>query len=395
MKYTFSENFANMKPSAIREIFKSLTDPSIISLAAGNPSPLSFPSDELAELAADIFKNDASTALQYSITEGYPPFKAALADRIKRKFDIGKDSDSIMVTSGGQQGIDLACRVLCDPGDTVIAEDPSFIGALNAFRAVGVKLVGVKLDDDGMNIDALKLALEQNPRTKLIYVIPTFQNPTGLTTSLEKRREIYRLAKEHGVMILEDNPYGELRFRGENVPTIKSMDDDGIVIYSSSFSKILSAGMRVGFVSAPDKIIQKMAVGKQCEDVHTNIFFQMLCYKYMTERDIDGHIAKICSLYRDKCDLMLSCLDKNMPNGVKYTRPEGGLFISLTLPEHIDMPAFVREAIEHKVAVVPGSAFNCDENAPSNFVRLNYSTPSDDDIVKAIKILADLLKSKL
>lgn len=395
MKYTFSDNFANMKPSAIREIFKSLADPTIISLAAGNPSPLSFPSDELAELAADIFKNSASTALQYSITEGYPKLRDALADRVKRKFGIGKSFDSTMVTSGGQQGIDLACRVLCNPGDTVIAEDPSFIGALNAFRAVGVNLVGVKLDDDGMNIDALKSALESNPNVKLIYVIPTFQNPMGLTTSLEKRREIYRLAKEHGVMILEDNPYGELRFRGKDVPTIKSMDEDGIVIYSSSFSKILSAGMRVGFVVAPDAIVQKMAVGKQCEDVHTNIFFQMLCYRYMTERDIDAHIEKICALYRDKCDLMLSCLDKNMPSGVKYTRPEGGLFISLTLPEHIDMPAFVREAIEHKVAVVPGSAFNCDESAPSHFVRLNYSTPSDEDIVKAIAILADLLKSKL
>lgn len=395
MNYRFSDSLESMKPSAIREIFKSLTDPEIISFAAGNPSPLSFPVKELAELSADIFANSSATALQYGITEGYQPLRDVVEKRLREKFSIGRDFDRVIITSGGQQGIELSCKVLCNPGDTVLCEEPSFIGALNAFRSCGAKLRGLTMDEDGIDPDALDRALESDSSIKLVYIISTFQNPSGISTSLEKRRRIYDAARRHGVMLLEDNPYGELRFAGENIPTIKSMDDEGVVIYCSSFSKILSAGMRVGFVCAPEPVIQKMVVAKQCEDVHTNLFFQMLCYRYMTEYDFDGHIAEICSLYGRKCALMLSALDENMPEEVSYTRPEGGLFIWCTLPENVDMNEFVRRAIDKKVAVVPGTTFLCDESGASRSFRLNYSTPSDEDIVKGIAILGEVAREML
>ena len=395
MEYIFSDALASLKPSAIREIFKSLSDPSIISFAAGNPSPLSFPSKDLGEIAADIFENHATAALQYSITEGYPALRTAVADRLSRIFGIGREFDTTIITSGGQQGLELTCRALCNPGDVVLCENPSFIGALNAFRAVGAKTVGIPLHEDGIDPADLEKALAEYPNTKMIYLIPTFQNPAGITTCEEKRRAIYEIARRHSVVILEDNPYGELRFAGTDVPTIKSMDEDGIVVYCSSFSKILSAGMRVGFVCAPDKLVQKMVVAKQCEDVHTNILFQMLCHRYMTEKDMDGHIAGIRALYRDKCNLMLDCLDAHMPKEIHYTRPEGGLFIWCTLPDSILMNDFVKRAIERKVAVVPGTAFNCDTEAPSQSFRLNYSTPSDEDIRRGIEILGNLAKEML
>ena len=395
MEYIFSDALASLKPSAIREIFKSLSDPSIISFAAGNPSPLSFPSKDLGEIAADIFENHATAALQYSITEGYPALRTAVADRLSRIFGIGRAFATPIITSGGQQGLELTCRALCNPGDVVLCENPSFIGALNAFRAVGAKTVGIPLHEDGIDPADLEKALAEYPNTKMIYLIPTFQNPAGITTSAEKRRAIYEIARRHSVVILEDNPYGELRFAGTDVPTIKSMDEDGIVVYCSSFSKILSAGMRVGFVCAPDKLVQKMVVAKQCEDVHTNILFQMLCHRYMTEKDMDGHIAGIRALYRDKCNLMLDCLDAHMPKEIHYTRPEGGLFIWCTLPDSILMNDFVKRAIERKVAVVPGTAFNCDTEAPSQSFRLNYSTPSDEDIRRGIEILGNLAKEML
>lgn len=391
MEYKFSKKLADLKPSAIREIFKSLTDPSIISFAAGNPAPESFPVEELGRISADIFASNAAAALQYSITEGYPPLREAVAKRQKERFDISRDGDSTLIVSGGQQGIELACKVFCNEGDTVICENPSFIGSLNSFRSCGANVVGVGLEQDGINTEELENTLKSHPEAKLLYVIPTFQNPSGITTSLEKRRKILELAQKYGVIIIEDNPYGELRFRGSDVPTVKSMDTEGRVIYCSSFSKILSAGMRVGFVIADEKIISKMAVAKQGEDVHTNIFFQMLCYRYMTECDLDAHIKDIQAIYRHKCDLMLECIDKYVPRDkVSFTRPEGGLFIWGTVKNCTDISPIVKKLIEKKVAVVPGSAFNCDTQAPSGCFRLNYSTPSDGQIEEGIKILGEV-----
>ena len=391
-EYRISNKMADMKPSAIREIFKSLTDPQIIAFAAGNPAPESFPTEFIAKTAEKIMREQAVTALQYSITEGWPKLREAVADRIKTKFGCGKEFDGTIITTGGQQGIELCCKALCDEGDVVICEEPSFIGALNAFRSIGAKPVGVPLEDDGINIEALEKTAKENPRAKLLYVIPTFQNPAGITTSLEKRKAIYEIAKKYHLVILEDNPYGELRFGGTDVPTIKSLDEDGIVVYCGSFSKILSAGMRVGFVCAPGPILQKMVVAKQVEDVHTNIFFQLICTEFMTAFDMDGHIRKTSELYKKKCGLMLSALDEKMPDYVKYTRPDGGLFLWCTLPDRIDIPTFVAKALENKVAVVPGSAFASDQNAVTHSFRLNYSTPSDEQIVRGIGILAETLK---
>lgn len=396
MEYNFSKKIADLKPSAIREIFKSLTDPSIISFAAGNPSPESFPVNELALLAQNIFENESTTALQYNITEGYAPFRAAIAERQKKRFgdSMVKDDDSVLVVSGGQQGIELACKVFCNEGDVIICESPSFIGSLNSFRSCGATLVGVPMEDDGISVEELEKTLKATPNAKLMYLIPTFHNPTGITMSLEKRRRVLELAREYDLIIIEDNPYGELRFAGEDLPNLKNLDEDGRVIYCSSFSKILSAGMRVGFVVANSTICSKMTVAKQGEDVHTNIFFQMLCYKYMTEYDLDAHIAEIQALYRRKCNLMLECLDKYIPaDKVRFTRPEGGLFIWGTVSGTDDASNIVKLAIDKKVAVVPGTAFNCDTEAKSNSFRLNYSTPSDEQIVEGVKRLGEVFKS--
>ncbi len=382
----------DMKPSAIREIFKSLGLPGAISFAAGNPAPESFPSEQMAAIAADIFEASAETALQYGTTEGYAPLRELVANRLKTRFGIDTDQNMTVITSGGQQAIELTCKTLCDAGDVVICENPSFIGALNAFRSLGARPVGVELEDDGMSIDGLEAALKAHPNAKLIYVIPTFQNPAGLTTSLEKRRAIYELAQRYDVVILEDNPYGDLRFAGEEVPTIKSMDTDGRVVYCGTFSKILSAGMRVGFVCGNEALIQKMVVAKQVEDVHTNQFFQMLCAEFMQRHDLDAHIENIRTLYRDKCGCMLKALDEHMPEGVRYTRPEGGLFLWCTLPESVPMASFVAKASENKVFVVPGTTFNCDLTAPSQSFRLNYSTPSVQQIADGVATLGRVLR---
>lgn len=402
MEYQFSDKLASLKPSAIREIFKNLTDPSIISFAAGNPATESFPVAELARLSADIFESTPEKALQYSITEGYPPLREAVKKRQKEVFGIGRSSaggdtynDSTMIVSGGQQGIELACKVFCNEGDTVLCENPTFIGSLNSFRSNGAKTVGVEMEEDGISPDALERAIQTSKNVKLLYLIPTFQNPTGITTSLEKRRCIYEIAKKYSLPILEDNPYGELRFAGDEIPTIKSMDTEGLVIYCSSFSKILSAGMRLGFVVAPEQIISKMAVAKQGEDVHTNIFFQMLCHRFMTECDLDGHIQRIRALYRHKAGLMIAELEKHLPREINFTRPEGGLFLWCTLPEGTDMQAFVKEALARKVAIVPGTAFNCKENTPSRSFRLNYSTPTDKQIAEGVQRLGEAARAVL
>ncbi len=395
MPITVSEKMKNMKPSAIREIFKSLGTPGAISFAAGNPAPESFPVDAIADIAADILKNEANTALQYSVTEGYPVLRGLVQDRLKNRFQIDVDANTTVITSGGQQAIELACKVLCNEGDEVICENPSFIGALNAFRSLGARPIGVELENDGINLEQLEATLQQHPKAKMLYLIPTFHNPAGITMSLEKRKAVYALAKRYDLVILEDNPYGDLRFAGEEIPTIKSMDTDGRVIYCGTFSKILSAGMRVGYVCADDAIVQKMVVAKQVEDVHTNIFFQMVCARYMQQYDLDEHIANIRALYRRKCECMLNALDKYMPKEVQYTRPEGGLFLWCTLPQGREMPQLVKRAVEANIFVVPGTAFNCDETAPSQSFRLNYSMPSEAEIDQGVRILAEQIRSLL
>ena len=391
MTYHFSNKIASLKPSAIREILKAPKDADTITLAAGNPAPETFPVADLARFAADIFENDSTTALQYGATDGYEPLRRAVAERQKTVWGIGKSvadgdsfNDTTIIVSGGNQGIELAAKVFCNEGDTVICENPTFIGGLNAFRSCGYNTVGVPIEEDGMNVEALEETIKATPNAKLLYIIPTFQNPAGITTSLTKRKAIYEVCKKYGLMILEDNPYGELRFAGEEIPTIKSFDTEGLVIYCSSFSKILSAGMRVGFVVAPEEVAAKMVVAKQSEDVHTNQFFQMLCYKFMTECDLDAHIAMIREVYGRKCKLMLDCLEAELPAAVRFTRPEGGLFIWVTLPDGVDASAFLKACMAEKLMIVPGATFNCDVTEGSMSFRLNYSTPSDEQIKEGV-----------
>ncbi len=393
MEFNFSNRVQSLKPSAIREIFKSLTNPNVISFAAGNPSPLSFPVEKLKVLADKIFEESAASSLQYGITEGYTPLREQVAERLKSKFNTGRNFDETIIVSGGQQGIDLTCKVLCNEGDTVVCENPSFIGALNAFRSYGVNLKGLDVGDDGIDPEELETLLKTDKKVKLIYLIPTFQNPAGITMSLEKRKAVLAVAKKYNVPILEDNPYGELRFAGTDIPTIKSMDDEGIVIYCGSFSKILSAGMRVGFLCGHKDLIQKIVVVKQTNDVHTNLFFQMLCSRFISEYGLDDHIAGIKKLYRDNCMTMLSEMDAKFPENVKYTRPEGGLFLWVTMPDSVDMNEFIKKTVAAEVAVVPGATFLPDTGMVSHSFRMNYSMPTKDQIIKGVGILADVMKN--
>ena len=392
MEYKISNKFVSMKPSAIREIFKSLGKPGCISFAAGNPSPESFPIPQIKEIADDILANDPITALQYGVTEGYAPLRDLVKQRLKRVYNIGTPDDETIIVRGGQQGIELTCKVMCNEGDVVISENPSFIGALNSFRSLGAKLVGVPLKDDGMDIAALENALKSNPKTKLIYTIPSFQNPVGITSTLENRKAVYELARKYDVLIIEDNPYGDLRFAGEDVPTYKSFDTDGRVVYCGSFSKILSAGIRVGTLTANKELVSKIVVAKQVEDVHTNVFFQMVCAKYMSEYDLEGHIEKIRKLYMHKAGLMIAALEKYMPADVKFTRPDGGIFLWCSLPEGYSLDEFVKRCSDKNVFVVPGTAFLPDESEVTRSFRLNYSMPSDEEIDRGIKLLAEVVQ---
>lgn len=392
MNYKISDKFVNMKPSAIREIFKSLGKPGCISFAAGNPSPESFPVEDIKRIAADILTQEPITALQYGITEGYPKLRELVSQRLKRLYNIGTEDDDTIIVTGGQQGIELTCKVMCSEGDVVICENPSFIGALNAFRSLGAELKGVPLKDDGIDLEALEATLKASPRAKLLYVIPSFQNPAGITSTLENRKAVYELARKYDIVIIEDNPYGDLRFEGENVPTYKSFDVDGRVVYCGSFSKILSSGMRVGTLTANKELVSKIVVAKQVEDVHTNVFFQMVCARYMVECDLEAHIEKIRALYRHKSSLMLKMLDEYMPADVKFTRPQGGIFLWCSLPEGYELSEFVKRCSEKNVFVVPGTAFLPDESEPTRSFRLNYSMPSDEEIERGIKLLAQVIE---
>lgn len=395
MEFKISERMSTIKGSAIREIFKALADPEVISLAGGNPAPELFPNKEMAKIAENILTNNPVTALQYGITEGYTPLRELVSDMLSERENISHEFNDTIIVSGGQQGIEYAAKCLVNEGDTVIVEEPSFIGALNSFRSFGANLVGVPMDNDGMNIDMLKKAISENKNVKIIYTIPTFQNPSGITMSYEKRRELYRIASENGIVIIEDNPYGELIFDGEKVPTIKSIDENGIVIYCGSFSKILAPGMRVGYVCAHKDIISKMVIAKQVSDVHTPVLTQMIAYEYISEFGLDKHISDIRKLYRHKCRTMLDAIDKYFPKQVTHTVPNGGLFIWCDLNGDYDMNKIAKICTERKVACVPGSTFMTDLDKPCSAFRLNYSTVSDEKIEQGIRILGEVFKEIL
>lgn len=389
MEYSFSDRVQALKPSAIREIFKYAADPEVVSLSAGNPSPEAFPIEEIKEISARLLEENPIGVLQYSVTEGYPQLRETLKEYMKSHHNVGKDFDDILITTGAQQIMDLATKSLVNEGDVVITEAPSFIGSLNTFRSYNAKLVGVNIDDDGMNIEELEKALKTHKNARFIYTIPNFQNPSGITMSLEKRKKIYELAKKYNVLILEDNPYGDLRYSGEYIPCIKSFDDEGIVLYAGSMSKVISPGIRVAYVIAPKPIFQKMVVCKQGNDVHTNIWSQMVCNELMTKYDFDAHLEKLRKLYSKKAQFMMDLMDKYLvPIGITYAKITGGLFTMCTLPDYVDMQEFCKDAIKNKVCVVPGNAFLTDESEKCHTFRVNFSTPTDEQLEKGIKLLA-------
>lgn len=392
MEYSFSDRVNSLKPSAIREIFKYAADPEVVSLSAGNPAPDAFPAKEIAEISADLLSRRPVDALQYGLTEGYAPLRDYLKKYMKDKYGIGSENDRLIITSGAQQVMDLAAKSLCNEGDVVICEAPSFIGSLNSFRSYNARLVGVPVEPDGINTEILEEKLKTEKNVRFIYVIPNFQNPSGVTMSLEKRKKVYSLAKKYGVMILEDNPYGELRYFGENVPAIKSLDTDGIVMYAGSFSKVISPGMRVGWCVAPNPVIQKMVVCKQGQDVHTNMWSQIVIHEYVTKYDFEAHLSYLRELYRKKARFMMDLLDEHLAPYITYDKIDGGLFIMCKLPDNINMLDFCKEAVKRKVCVVPGNAFLTDETEECHTFRVNFSTPTDQQLEKGVKILGELIK---
>ncbi len=396
MNDIFSNRMNGLKPSAIREILKNSTDPDIIAFSAGNPSKLCFPAKDIEKYFSESLEQEWAQGLQYGVTEGYIPLRDALKKRTHEVFDaFDADTDELIITTGAQQVFDLATKILCNEGDTIIAEGPSFVGALSAFRSYGVTVEQVPVHADGWHIDEVEAAVKAAKNLRFVYVIPNFQNPTGLTMTAEVRKELLLLAEKYNFYIIEDNAYGDLRYSGQHQPTIKSMDKTGRVLYLGTMSKILAPGLRVGYVSGNAAIVNKMALAKQFNDVHTPMLNQMVCYRFLTESDVAAHISKSCDLYRDKLNLMLKTLDDNCDGAFGYTRPEGGLFVWCTLPDSIATLDFCKATIAKKLAVVPGSTFYVDTDAEYHSVRINFSCPTDEQIVTGIKIMCDTAKEMM
>ena len=395
MEFKFSEKVSHLQASAIREILKHSADPAVISFAAGSPAPDALPVKELEQISKELIAEEPNIAFQYGVTEGYTPLRDEVKKILAKKGVYNPEYDEVIITSGAQQANELSAKVLCNEGDTLLAEKPSFIGSLNAFKSYHVDLQGVTLEDDGINIAELEEKLKKG-NVKLVYLIPNFQNPTGNTMSWEKRKAAFELCNKYGAVILEDNPYGDLRFAGEDIKSIKTLDTEGSVIYSGTFSKILSPGIRVGYVCAHKDIIQKIVVCKQVADVHTTMWSQMLAYRFLKKYDLDEHIEKLHKVYERKTNLMLNEIAKNFSSKISYTKPQGGLFIWCTLPEGVStqqMLDFCTKAVkEYKVAIVPGTAFYINESDETRSFRLNFSTPTDENIVKGIGILGKLSK---
>lgn len=390
MKFEFSNRMRNVQASAVREILKAASDPKVISFGGGNPAMQAFPVEKIKQISDVLFKEDPISMLQYGITEGYGPLRDSAKAFFNRQETVSREYDDIIITSGSQQIMDFLAKCLCNEGDVILSEDPSFLGALNAFRSNGAKLVGIPLEEDGMDMVELEKAMQIKPTPKFLYVIPNFQNPMGISMSLEKRKKTYQLAKKYGILILEDNPYGDLRFTGDMIPSIKSMDDEGIVLYAASLSKIIAPGMRVAVAIGHKDLLSRLTVAKQVADVHSNVWAQRVMDRFLRTSNMDEHLERLQAIYRDQAHLMLTEIEKHFHPAVSYTRPNGGMFIWATFPSGVDVTQFIQEAIKLNVAVVPGSAFLVDESAPCQSIRLNFSTPTKENIQKGIKILGDL-----
>lgn len=398
--HRFAQRTQRMKSSAIRELLKLTEDPEIISFAGGLPAPEVFPVEEFVEACTKVLRENGPTALQYGATEGYTPLLEMIARHTSR-LGIDVTPANIMITSGSQQALDLLGKIFINHGDRILVESPTYLGALQAWNIYGAEYVTTRSDNDGIVTDELEAALRTGP--KFIYVLPNFQNPTGVTIPLERRMKIIELADHYGVPIVEDDPYGQLRFEGENIPAIEVLDSQkhhngqcysGNVIYLSTFSKTLAPGIRLAYVIAPPEVIRKLVMAKQGADLHTATFNQMVAYEVSRGGFLDRHIQHIREVYHYRRDVMLDTLTEHMPEGVQWTHPQGGLFLWVTLPETMNSIELFKEAVKRKVAFVPGESFYpC--GGGHNTMRLNFSNATPEKINEGISRLAEVIKAKL
>ncbi|MFH1474210.1 MAG: PLP-dependent aminotransferase family protein [Candidatus Aenigmatarchaeota archaeon] len=393
MKY--ADRIKKMKASEIRELLKITQHPEIISFAGGLPSPDSFPVDIIKKISDKILKEHGPQALQYGPTEGIGELRSTIVRRL-RKEGIKCYEDEVMITSGSQQVLSLTAEIFLNPKDYVVIESPTYIGALVAFNAYQPKYIHVSMDDNGMIISELERKLRGIKKSKIdfIYTVPTFQNPSGITMSLERRKQLLEIAEKHDLMILEDDAYSNLRYSGKCVPSIKSLDKNRRVIYTHTLSKSLAPGFRLGYVVAEREKLRKMAIAKQGADLCGNIFVQYIANEYIKSGLIDKQEYKIIKMYRKKRDIMLKALEKHFPKGCKWTHPDGGMFIWVTVPSKIDTRDLFVDAIHEKVAFVHGAAFRVDGKG-HNTMRLNFSNTDDKKIEVGIKRLGNLIKKKM
>ena len=396
----FSVNVAGLKRSVIRELLKLTQKPDIISFAGGLPSPETFPIEEIAELSKEVILSQGKWALQYGPTEGDPRLKDELI-KVMKKDGVEIKRNNVLITSASQQGLDIVGRVFINRHNPVIIGKPCYMGALGAFRSYAAKFVGVELDDDGMRIDSLgkhleKMRLEAD-LPKFIYVVPDFQNPSGVTMPLERRKALLDMAREYQVLVIEDTPYRQLRYVGEHIPSLFQLDaSEGYVVSLFTFSKILFPGLRLGWVVASEKIIDKFVIAKQAMDLCTPPFTQAVAYEYCRRGLLDNHIKSNVALYKKKREIMLKALDEYMPEHpeINWTKPEGGLFLWVRLPSFLDVGSLFYQAVEENVAYVSGTGFYEDEGGKNAF-RINFSYPTEEEIIEGIKRLAKVIKNNL
>jgi Transcriptional regulators containing a DNA-binding HTH domain and an aminotransferase domain (MocR family) and their eukaryotic orthologs len=385
-----AKRMAGLRASEVREILKVTQHPEMISFAGGLPAPELFPLEELKKVNRLVLEEAGAKALQYAATEGHLPLRRWVADRMNGRFNLKMNPDNILITSGSQQVLDLSAKLLIDEGDVVLCESPTYLAAITAFRAYGCRFQEVRTDDEGMIPEELAKALE-NSRVKAIYVIPDFQNPTGRTWSRERRLALANLAAEREVMVLEDNPYGELRFEGEDIPALISFSPNGGVIFGGTFSKIFCPGYRLGWVAGAEEVVRKYTLAKQATDLHCNTLAQMEVARYLELYDIDVHIERIRQVYRQRRDLIVAAMAEEFPEGLSFTRPQGGLFTWVVLPEGLNARELLIKSLERKVAFVPGGAF-FPNGGHENTMRLNFSNMTEERIVEGMKRLGSLLR---
>lgn len=394
MQLQFAKRMSDIKASEIREILKVTEQDDVISFAGGLPAPELFPIDEINEVNQIVLNEAGTKALQYTTTEGYAPLRVWIADRMNKGLGTSFDKDNILITHGSQQGLDLSGKVFLDEGDFVLCESPTYLAAISAFKAYGCKFIGIPTDEYGMDMNALENVLKETKNVKLIYVIPTFQNPTGRTWDIERRKQLAELSAKYNIAVIEDNPYGELRFEGEHLPSVKSFDKVGNVLCTGSFSKIFCPGFRIGWIAGDKDIIRKYVLVKQGTDLQCNTIAQMIISEYLKRYDIDEHIGKIVEVYKRRRDVAVECIERYFPKNIKYTCPEGGLFTWIELPEGISARDVLDQCLEKRVAFVPGGSFFPNTNQENTF-RINYSNMPEDKIKKGLRIIAEVVKEEM